>query len=85
MQQKARKGKSRGKVMCLGNLPYKQCQSALKHLFHMRKYYMELNFIKHFKQFTKGIWHHITDKKELKGYANNIGKKMMGFHVYKKF
>ncbi len=31
-QKKVRRGKSQGKAMCLGNLSYKQSQSALKHL-----------------------------------------------------
>ncbi len=83
-QQKARKGKSWGKAMCLGNLSYEQCQSALKHLFRMSRYNMEPNFFSHLKQFTKGIWHHVANKKELEGYADIIGKKKMGFDVYKK-
>ncbi len=82
MQQEARKGKSRGKAMCLGNPSYKQCQSALKHLFCMSKYNMEPNF-NHLKQFTKGIRYHIANKRELEGYANIIGKKKMGFNIYK--
>jgi hypothetical protein len=83
-QRKARKGKSRGKAMCLGNSSYKQCQNTLKHLFRMSKYSMEPNFFDHLKQFTKGIRYHIANKKEFEGYANIIGKKKMGFDVYKK-
>jgi hypothetical protein len=45
---------------------------------------MEPNFFNHLKQFTKGIRHHVANKKELEGYANIIGKKKMGFNVYKK-
>ncbi len=55
MQQKACKGKSQGEAMCLGNSLYKQCQSALKHLFRMSKYNMEPDFFEHLKQFTKDI------------------------------
>ena len=83
-QQKACKGKSRGKAMCLGNLSHKQCQSALKHLFCMSNYNMEPNFFENLKQFTKGIRNHVANKKELEGYANIIGKKKMGFDIYKK-
>jgi hypothetical protein len=84
MQQKECKGKSQGKVVYLGNLSYEQCQSELKHLFCMSKYNMELDFFDHLKQFTKGIRNHVANKKELEGYANIIGKKKMGFNVYKK-
>jgi hypothetical protein len=84
MKQQARKGKIQGKIMCLGNSSYEQSQSALKHLFHMSKYNMEPDFFDHLKQFTKSIWSHIGNKKELEGYTNIIGKKKMGFDVYKK-
>ncbi len=83
-QQKACKGKSQGKAMCLGNLSYKQCQSALKHLFCMSDYNMKPNFFKNLKQFTKDIQYHIVHKEELEGYTNIIGKKKMGFDIYKK-
>jgi hypothetical protein len=79
-QQKARKGKSRGKAMCIRNPSYKQCQSALKHLFRMSKYKMEPD-LNHLKQFMKGIRRHIANKRELEGYANIIGKKKMGLNV----
>ncbi len=84
MQQKARKGKSQGKAMCLEFLPYKKCQSALKHLFCMSSYNIEPDFFKNLKQFTKSIRRHISNKKELAGYTGIIGKKKMGFDVFKK-
>jgi hypothetical protein len=73
----------RGKVMVLGNASYKQCQSALKHLFHMSIYMMDPDFFTELKQFTKGIRHIISDKKVLEGDISIIGKKME-FDVYKK-
>ncbi len=58
--------------MCLENLSYEQCQSALKNLFHVSKYNLEPDFFKHLMQFTKDISRHIANKKELEGYANSI-------------
>ena len=83
-QRKARKGKSRGKSMCLGNSSYEQFQSALKHLFRMSNYTMEPNFFVSLKQFTKGILRHVADKKVIEGDVRMIGKKKMGFDVYRK-
>ena len=73
-QRKARKGKHRGKTMSLGNASYEQCQSALKHLFRMSIYTMDPDFFTELKQFTKGIRHHVADKKVLEGDASIIGK-----------
>jgi hypothetical protein len=70
--------------MCLGNLSYKQSQSVLKHLFCMSKYAMQSGFFKNRKQFTKGIRQHVVNKKAQKGDVSIIGKKKMGFDVYKK-
>ena len=81
-QRKARKGKGRGKSMCLGNSSYEQFQSALKHLFRMSKYTMDPNFFVSLKQFTKGIRHHVADKKVIEGDVSIIGKKKMGFDVW---
>ena len=82
--RKARKGKHRGKAMSLGNASYEQAQSALKHLFRMSKYSMDPDFFTELKQFTKGIRRHVADKKVLEGDVSIIGKKKMGFDVYKK-
>ena len=65
--------------MCLGNSSYEQFQSALKHLFRMSNYTMELIFFVSLKQFTKGIRHHVADKKLIEGDVRMIGKKKMGF------
>jgi hypothetical protein len=70
--------------MCLGNLPYKQSQSALNHLFHISKYAMQPGFFENLKQFTKGIRQHVASKKAQEGNVSFIGKKKMGFDVYKK-
>ena len=70
--------------MSLGNASYKQSQSALKHLFRMSKYAMQTNFFDNLKQFTKGIRRHVADKKVLEGDVTMVGKKKMGFNVYKK-
>ena len=83
-QRKARRGKGRGLSMSLGNASYEQSQSALKHLFRMSKYAMQTNFFNHLKQFTKGIRRHVADKKVLEGDVTMVGKKKMGFNVYKK-
>jgi hypothetical protein len=83
-QRKARKGKHLGKAMALGNALYKQCQSALKYLFRMSIYTMDPDFFTELKQFTKGIRRVIADKKVLEGDVSIIGKKKMGFDVYKK-
>jgi hypothetical protein len=50
----------------------------------MSKYNMEPNLFDHLKHFTKVFRRHVADKKELEGCANIIGKKKMGFHIYKK-
>jgi hypothetical protein len=81
MQQKARRGKSQWKAMCFGNLSYKQSQSVLKHLFCMSKYAMQPGFFGNLKQFMKGIWQHIANKKAQEGDVSIIGKKKMGFDV----
>ena len=83
-QRKARRGKGRGLSMSLGNASYEQSQSALKHLFRMSKYAMQTNFFDNLKQFTKGIRRHVADKKVLEGDVTMVGKKKMGFNVYKK-
>ncbi len=83
-QKKVCRGESQRKAMCLGNLSYEQSQSALKHLFHLSKYAMQPGFFKNLKQFTKGIRRHIADKKAQEGGVSIIGKKKMGFDVYKK-
>jgi hypothetical protein len=85
-QHKTCRGKGRGLsiLMSLGNASYKQSQSALKHLFRMSKYAMQTNFFDNLKQFTKGIRRHVADKKVLEGDAMMVGKKKMGFDVYKK-
>jgi hypothetical protein len=83
-QRKARRGKGRGLSMSLGNASYEQSQSALKHLFRMSKYTMRTNFFDNLKQFTKGIRRHVADKKVLEGDVTMVGKKKMGFNVYKK-
>jgi len=82
--QKARKGKHHRKAMSLGNASYEQAQSALKHLCRMAKYSMDPYFFTELKQFTKGIRRHVADKKVLEGDVSIIGKKKMGFDVYKK-
>ncbi len=74
----------RGKSHCLGNSSYEQFQSALKHLFRMSKYAMQPGFFENLKQFTKGIRRYIADKKAEEGDVSIIGKKKMGFDVYKK-
>jgi len=83
-QRKARRGKGRGTSMSLGNASYEQSQSALKHLFCMSKYVMQTNFFDDLKQFTKGIRRHVADKKVLEGDVTMVGKKKMGYDVYKK-
>ncbi len=83
-QRKARKGKNRGKAMSLGNASYEQSQSALKHLFRMSKYAMPSDFFDNLKQFTKGIRRHVANKKVQEGDVAIVGKKKMGFNVYKK-
>ena len=83
-QRKACRGKGRGLSMSLGNASYKQSQSALKHLFRMSKYAMQTNFFDNLEQFTKGIRWHVADKKVLEGDVTMVGKKKMGFNVYKK-
>ena len=45
---------------------------------------MQANFFENLKQFTKGIRRHVADKKVLEGDVNIIGKRKMGFDVYKK-
>ena len=70
--------------MSHGNASYEQSQSALKHLFRMSKYAMQTNFFDNLKQFTKGIRRHVADKKVLEGDVTMVGKKKMGFNVYKK-
>jgi hypothetical protein len=70
--------------MCLGNSLYEQSQSALKHLFRMSKYAMQPGFFKNLKQLTKGIWQHVANKKAQEGDVSIIGKKKMGYDVYKK-
>jgi len=45
---------------------------------------MEQNFFVSLKQFTKGIQHHVADKKVIEGDVSIIGKKKMGFDVYQK-
>ncbi len=70
--------------MSLGNASYEQSQSALKHLFRMSKYVMQTNFFDNLKQFTKGIRRHVADKKLLEGDVTMVGKKKMGYDVYKK-
>ena len=83
-QRKARRGKGKGLSMSLGNASYEQSQSALKHLFRMSKYAMQTNFFDNLKQFTKGIRRHVADKKVLEGDVTMVGKKKMGFNIYKK-
>ena len=83
-QRKACKRKHRSEGMSLGNASYEQLQSALKHLFHMSKYDMQLDFFDNLKQFTKGIWWHIANKKVQEWDVTIVGKKKMGFNVYKK-
>jgi hypothetical protein len=70
--------------MSLGNASYKQSQSALKHLFRMSKYAMQLDFFDNLKQFTKGIQQHVANKKVQEGDVAIVGKKKMGFNMYKK-
>ncbi len=70
--------------MSLGNALYEQSQSALKLLFRMSKYVMQTNFFDDLKQFTKGIRRHVADKKVLEGDVTMVGKKKMGYNVYKK-
>ena len=70
--------------MSLGNASYEQSQSTLKHLFRMSKYAMQTNFFDDLKQFTKGIRRHVADKKVREGDTTMVGKKKMGFDVYKK-
>ncbi len=83
-QCKAHRGKGRGTSMSLGNASYEQAQSALKHLFCMSKYAMQKNFFDDLKQFTKGIRRHVANKKVLEGDVTMVGKKKMGYDVYKK-
>ena len=45
---------------------------------------MSGEFLENLKQFTKGIRRHVADKKVLEGDVNIIGKRKMGFDVYKK-
>ena len=45
---------------------------------------MEPNFFVSLKQFTKGIRRHVADKKVIEGDMRMIGKKKMGFDVYRK-
>ena len=45
---------------------------------------MQPDFFAELKKFTKGIRHHVADKKALKENVSIIGKKKMGFDVYKK-
>ncbi len=45
---------------------------------------MQPDFFAELKKFRKGIRHHVADKKALKGDVSTIGKKKMGFDVYKK-
>ena len=75
-QRKARRGKGQGLSMSLGNASYE--------LFRMSKYAMQTNFFDNLKQFTKGIRRHVADKKVLEGDVTMVGKKKMGFNVYKK-
>ena len=83
-QRKACRGKHQGKAMSLENALYEQSQSALKHLFRMSKYAMQPNFFNNLKQLSKVIRQHVTDKKVLEGNQSIIGKKKMGFDVFKK-
>jgi hypothetical protein len=83
-QWKARKEKNHSKAMFLGNASYKQSPSALKHLFCMSKYAMQSDFFDNLPQFTKGIRQHVTNKKVQEGDVAIVGKKKMGFNVYKK-
>ena len=53
--QKAAKGKGRGMAMSLSNATYEQTQIALKHLFRMSKYKMEMSFLEELKQFLLGM------------------------------
>ncbi len=50
----------------------------------MSIYTMNPDFFTKLKQFTKGIRRVVTDKKVLEGDMSIIGKKKMGFDVYKK-
>ncbi len=45
---------------------------------------MQTNFFDNLKQFTKGIRRHVADKTVLEGVVTMVGKKKMGFNVYKK-
>ncbi len=45
---------------------------------------MQPGFFKNLKQFTKGIRRHVANKKAQEGDVSIIGKKKVGFDVYKK-
>ncbi len=78
------RGKIRVRQCPLANASYGQSQSALKHLFHMSKYAMQSDFFDNLKQFTKGIQQHVANKKVQEGDVAIVGKKKMGFNMYKK-
>jgi hypothetical protein len=66
--------KGQGLAMSLGHASFEQSQSALKNLFHMRKYVMQTNFFDDLKQFTKGILRqHIANEKVLEGDVTIVG------------
>jgi hypothetical protein len=70
--------------MCLENLSYEQSQSALKHLFCISKCAFQPSFFKNLQHFMKGIRQDVANKKAQEGDVSIIGKKKMGFDVYKK-
>jgi hypothetical protein len=78
----SRTGKHQEQVLKMSNALYEQSQSAIKHLFRMSKYKMHSSFTCHLKQFTKGIWWTVADKKKVEGDSMLIGKKIIDFNVY---
>ena len=78
--RKAAKGKGRGTAMSLGNATYEQTQSALKHLFRMSKYKMEMSFLEELKQFLLGMklgwkcWRHVGDMPTWRQISSRVVK-----------